>query len=249
MRHRFEVQSIDQLVDSELLWEVGFVPQDKKRDAFQSWLLEQELELFTSDRQCFFVGGIDNESASISNNDDSRGRRLYTIAFTPRQYRSHMGRNLGWPPKSQLQSRSKSADCFSGGYIAQDLHCRFGGAWHCRSWMCVTKGKSKACLPLQSDMALLDALHIEAHCRNGAIAERQQMSTTPPPPERMRRWDHHKRVQLRHREGTVRNDSDGYVLDGELSTLANSVSTKLIEGKRRRCTGTSETGSHSPPEL
>jgi len=28
--------------------------------------------------------------------------RHYTIAFTPRQYRSHMERNLGWPPRSQL---------------------------------------------------------------------------------------------------------------------------------------------------
>jgi hypothetical protein len=31
----------------------------------------------------------------------------YTIAFTPRQYRSHIDRNLGWPPKSQLQHVSK----------------------------------------------------------------------------------------------------------------------------------------------
>lgn len=26
----------------------------------------------------------------------------YTIALTPRQYLSHMDRNLGWPPRSQL---------------------------------------------------------------------------------------------------------------------------------------------------
>ena len=25
---------------------------------------------------------------------------MYTIAFTPRQYRSHIDRNLGWPPMS-----------------------------------------------------------------------------------------------------------------------------------------------------
>lgn len=29
-------------------------------------------------------------------------RRTYTIAFTPRQYRSHIGRKRGWPPRSQL---------------------------------------------------------------------------------------------------------------------------------------------------
>jgi len=30
------------------------------------------------------------------------GKGYYTIALTPRQYRSHMERNRGWPPRSQL---------------------------------------------------------------------------------------------------------------------------------------------------
>jgi hypothetical protein len=31
-------------------------------------------------------------------------RRTYTIAFTPRQYLSHIDRNRGWPPRSQLEN-------------------------------------------------------------------------------------------------------------------------------------------------
>ena len=30
----------------------------------------------------------------------------YTMAFTPRQYLSHIERNLGWPPRSQLHTVS-----------------------------------------------------------------------------------------------------------------------------------------------
>ena len=31
------------------------------------------------------------------------------MAFTPRQYRSHMGRNRGWPPRSQLDRVNRTS--------------------------------------------------------------------------------------------------------------------------------------------
>lgn len=79
------------------------------------------------------------------------------MAFTPRQYRSHIERNRGCPPRSQLHSVS----------ISRPLPPR-------RTRLEVTKLKqpSKArCahIPLQGDMTLLHPLHVESHSWNGAV--------------------------------------------------------------------------------
>jgi hypothetical protein len=65
-------------------------------------------------------------------------RRTYTIAFTPRQYLSHIDRNRGWPPRSQLEN------C--------PMHRR----------MCIIALGDE---PLERDMSFLNALHVEAYGR------------------------------------------------------------------------------------
>jgi hypothetical protein len=62
----------------------------------------------------------------------------HTIAFTPRQYLSHMERNRGWPPRSQLESVSRT---FSLLLVAA-----------------ARDGK-----PFECNMSFLDALHVEAY--------------------------------------------------------------------------------------
>lgn len=39
VRHFFEVECINQLVDRELAFQIRLVSKDKERDAFQGWLL------------------------------------------------------------------------------------------------------------------------------------------------------------------------------------------------------------------
>jgi hypothetical protein len=72
----------------------------------------------------------------------SLAMRTYTIAFTPRQYLSHIDRNRGWPPRSQLWTCQQLFVCI--------------GACTLFHW------KDE---PLERDMSFLNALHVEAYGR------------------------------------------------------------------------------------
>lgn len=50
----------------------------------------------------------------------------------------------------------------------------FAQAWRCKRRMCVTWTDIERHLPLQGYMAFLDALHVEAHGRDGAMAKYQR---------------------------------------------------------------------------
>lgn len=39
VRHGFEVKCVDQLIDGQLVGQIGLVSEDEKGDAFQGWLL------------------------------------------------------------------------------------------------------------------------------------------------------------------------------------------------------------------
>lgn len=109
MRDRLETQRLDQLVDACVAWKIGLVAEDEKRDSFHGGLVEQDVQFLLRDRQCLLVGRIHDEAASISPMSTSHSTCCaYTMAFTPRQYLSHIDRNLGWPPKSQLHQVSPS---------------------------------------------------------------------------------------------------------------------------------------------
>lgn len=106
MRNGLQIQSFNKLVDRQFVWKVGLVSEYKQRDSIQCRLLEQHLKFFACNRQCLPVCRIDNipgDSMISWQRQAVLVGGTYTIAFTPRQYRSHMDLNLGCPPKSQLQ--------------------------------------------------------------------------------------------------------------------------------------------------
>lgn len=84
----------------------------------------------------------------------------YTIAFTPRQYLSHMERKRGWPPRSQLRYQYQQ---LRGHYVA--LSCGF------------TCSRARY-VPFESHMAFLHPLHVEANCRYGAGAQDQSKAAS-----------------------------------------------------------------------
>ena len=96
MRHLFKVERIDELIDRELSLQIRLVAEDEKRDAFQSRLLQQQLQLLSRDWQSVPVSRVDDEAGRVSEWVRARARwPTHTMAFTPRQYLSHMERNLG----------------------------------------------------------------------------------------------------------------------------------------------------------
>jgi len=83
------------------------------------------------------------------------GKGYYTIALTPRQYRSHMERNRGWPPRSQLLTHPFRNQLFAPAKKKVAPLCKR------QNWK-VERGSK----PFQGNMALLYSLHIKSHCRN-----------------------------------------------------------------------------------
>jgi len=62
MRHLFKVERIDELIDRELSLQIGLVAEDEKGDAFQSRLLQQQLQLLSRDWQSVPVSRVDDEA-------------------------------------------------------------------------------------------------------------------------------------------------------------------------------------------
>ncbi|EFE41156.1 hypothetical protein TRV_04105 [Trichophyton verrucosum HKI 0517] len=108
LRDALQLHRVDQLVDAQHVRQVGLVAQHQQRDALQRRLADQVVQLVRRRRQAGPVCGIHDVStaelaASSSSSSSSFGLRMtYTMALTPRQYRSHIGRKRGWPPRSQL---------------------------------------------------------------------------------------------------------------------------------------------------
>lgn len=61
------------------------------------------------------------------NQSDAFINMTYTIALTPRQYLSHMDRNLGWPPRSQLKQKVKIKNI--GMHAQEDTSYHFNVTW------------------------------------------------------------------------------------------------------------------------
>lgn len=99
----FEVHFVDKFVDGKLPRKIRLVAENEQRDTLQSWLFQQSMELLGGNRNGFFVRGINDVAGVRQSAFEASGTgSAYTIAFTLRQYRSHIERNRGWPPRSQL---------------------------------------------------------------------------------------------------------------------------------------------------
>lgn len=53
-----KLQRLDELVRRELLRQVGFIPQHKKRDAVQDGLLEQRMKFISRNREDLLIRGV-----------------------------------------------------------------------------------------------------------------------------------------------------------------------------------------------
>lgn len=143
VRDGFKVQGLNQLVDRELLGQVGLVPQDQQRDPFEFGFLQEGVELVTGDRKGINVRRV--------NDEPDLGRQ--SCDFKPHRSgrtRSHNGIHaptVSFPHRSKSGLPSKVPAAMRSVVVARP--CRGDP-------------------PFQGDMAFLDALHVEAHRRNRA---------------------------------------------------------------------------------
>ena len=125
------------------------------------------MEFFFRSWERWLIGRIDNEAERNNEWTFTRERigTTYTIALTPRQYRSHIERNLGWPPKSQLSHVSNTTRELVLASLSTTTARTGDTSRGCSaaSWM------AKHDSPFEGNTTLGDSLHIEAECGYGAF--------------------------------------------------------------------------------
>jgi hypothetical protein len=111
----FQIHCLDDLIDGQLVGKIRLVSEDQKRDTVQRGLFHEVMKLFCRYWECRAVCCVHDIAACVLVSMTGGGRLIktrtqsYTIALTPRQYRSHIGRNRGCPPRSQLRGDISAA--------------------------------------------------------------------------------------------------------------------------------------------
>jgi len=144
------LQLFDQLLLVKRVGQVFLVAQHEHGDALQLGLVQQLVQL-VSGRLEFLVIRCIHHVAEKGEWEKCPEEKTdtHTIAFTPRQYRSHIDRNLGWPPMSQSWKGSSDA-----------IHL---------SWI----------LYLYRNISLCDLAHVEANGRDHVLRELATLRKRP----------------------------------------------------------------------
>lgn len=66
VRNGSEVERLNQVVDRELVREIGLVSQDQERDALEGWLLEEKSQLLAGDGKGVSICRIYDEPRGMS---------------------------------------------------------------------------------------------------------------------------------------------------------------------------------------